>query len=204
MRGVPRLGRRIVAQTDAVVVADLGDTFATVGPVAARVVGAIGECRAVGLRAGQHVVHVGLVAAALDLLPVLIQSGLLVQVVLAVQLREILGDDHALGVLPRPVADAITGVHRGGSAGSTGAQIGTPGVLARTAGSAQFLAELVGAGQAAKVGALARAMAGDEEGHIGLAGETAGQRQQGRRYGEGESRLAHGSPPAGNTPRWNA
>ncbi|MCY1545449.1 hypothetical protein D9M68_813920 [compost metagenome] len=175
-------------------VADLGGAFAAAGPVAAGVVLARGERRAVGLGAGEDVVHVRRVATPLDRRPLLIQGGVLVQLVVAVQLRDRLGDDHALGVLPGPRADTVAGVDRRSPVAGAGAEVGAPGALAGPGGGGELLAMRVGTGQAAEVGALARALAGDEEGHVGLlglAGETAGQGQQRRGQGEGESQRVH-------------
>src|SRR5690606_26740651 len=64
MRRVP--GGRVFAPALAVVVAHLGAARAVARPVGARVVVAIVESRAVELRAGQDVVAVGRVAAAVD------------------------------------------------------------------------------------------------------------------------------------------
>jgi hypothetical protein len=53
-----------VASSAAIEMAELRRACCFAGPVAARVIGAIGVGSAVGLRAGQHVVHVGSIAAA--------------------------------------------------------------------------------------------------------------------------------------------
>src|SRR4051812_29623826 len=107
MRGVPRLRGRAVIQPGAVVVPDDGGTFAALGPVAASRVAFVGRHRTpVRRRAGEHVVHVRLVATAVDHLALLGKRGLLVDVGIVVQVVDALGYDLALGVLPRAPADA--------------------------------------------------------------------------------------------------
>src|SRR5450755_4765238 len=81
VRRVPRFRRNAVVETGAVAVAEHGRALAALGPVAAGRVDGAGDGGAVGLRAGQDVVHVGRVAAAVDDLAFLGQGGLLVQVV---------------------------------------------------------------------------------------------------------------------------
>src|SRR5215470_13737599 len=71
MRRVPRLRGVVVAQPLAVVVAEHGRALATARPVLARHVLAGRERGAVGLGAGEDVVRVGLIAAAIDGLPLL-------------------------------------------------------------------------------------------------------------------------------------
>jgi hypothetical protein len=75
------------------------------------------EGGAVRLRAGQNVVHVGIVAAAVDDAALLVERRLLGQIVLAVQLGDVLGDGDALGVLPWALADAIARIDRDRAAG---------------------------------------------------------------------------------------
>src|SRR5690349_10292232 len=62
MRGVPGFRGRILGEPHAVMVADHGCALAAAGPVAAGPILAGREGGAVRLRAGQDVVHVGLVA----------------------------------------------------------------------------------------------------------------------------------------------
>src|SRR5262245_54602437 len=102
--------------------------LSALGPVAARTIVAGRERGTVGLRAGQDVVHVGRVAAAVDGLALLGQRGLLVDLVLAVELGHVLGDDDALGVLPRAAADPVARVDR---ARALRAQVRAPGLAAR-------------------------------------------------------------------------
>ena len=107
--------RVVVAQALAIIMAEHG------GPLrAARVVLAghvlVGRKGvAVRLRAGEDVVAVRLVAAAVDDLAFLRQIVFLVELVVgAVQIGDAGGDDHALGVHPRTLADAVARVHRAG------------------------------------------------------------------------------------------
>ena len=121
---------------------------------------------AVRRRAGDDVMPVRLVAAAVDDLALLRQIVLLAELVVgAVQIVDAGGDDHALGIHPRPLADAVARVHR---AGALRRQIRMPGLGPRADRRCEILAMLVGAGKPAEIGALARPGAGDEETHIGL------------------------------------
>src|SRR3954447_12723222 len=113
MGRVPRLRRVVIAQSDAIGMTEHGRALCGAGPVAAGAVLAGPECGAVGLRAGQHIVAVRRVAAAVDDLGLLAERGLLGEVVGAVQLGDILGDDDALGVLPWSLADAVARIDGG-------------------------------------------------------------------------------------------
>src|ERR1700694_3410405 len=83
------------------------------------------------------------------------------------QLRDILGDDDALGVLPRTLADAVACIHRGLAVGGLRREISVPGLRARTRGLRQRLALIVGAGETAEVAAIADAGGGHEETGVG-------------------------------------
>src|SRR5207249_3911831 len=107
VRGVPRARSVVVAQPLTVDMADDCGALGAAGPVAAGLVVAWREGLAVRRRAGQRVVLVGGIAAAVDDVALLGQRGLLGQIVGAVQLVQILGDDDALGVLPGAAADAV-------------------------------------------------------------------------------------------------
>ena len=170
------MGRVAVVQAHAVVVAEHGGARAALRPVAAGHVRAAREGGAVALRAGEDVVSVRGVAAAVHELAFLVERGLLVQVVRgAVQLRDAVGDHHALGVAPRPAADAVARVDR--AALGVGAQIGMPGVRAGADAGGERLAVPVGAGEAAEVRALAAADARHEERHR-VVGATVGARAE--------------------------
>jgi len=119
------------------------------------------ECLTVRLRAGQYVVHVGRVAAAIDHRALLGQSRLLSEHVCAMQFVEVARDECPLGIVPGPMADAVAGVD--GRRPGLRAQIGVPGARARSDRGGERLAARVGAREAAQVAALARAGAGDEE-----------------------------------------
>src|SRR4030095_17208973 len=99
---------------------------AALGPVAARLVVARRERGPVGLRAGDDAVLIGRVAAAVDGRSLFGERGLLVQIVGAVQLGDILGNDVSLGVLPRAFADAVLGIHGRGRARRLRAQVRLP------------------------------------------------------------------------------
>src|SRR5262249_20817488 len=132
--------------------------------VSARAIVAGRERAAVGLGAGEDVVYVRGTAAAVDLLALLRQRRVLGEVVLAVELGHVLRDDDALGVLPGPAPDAVARVDR---AGPLRAQVRVPRFAARARRLRERLTGLVGAGEAAEVGALARAGACQEEAHVG-------------------------------------
>src|SRR5436309_10112005 len=99
--------RRRVVQAGAVDMADDRGALGAARPVLAGLVLTRRKSAAVRHRAGQRVMLVGRVAATIDDIALLRQRGFFLQVVLAVQLVNILGDGDALGVLPRALADAI-------------------------------------------------------------------------------------------------
>src|SRR5262249_16989522 len=132
MRGVPGLRGRVIAQAGAVVMPDhRGAAVTALRPVAAGPVFRPGVCHAVGLRAGEDVVHVGRVPGALADLPFFGQRGLLVEVVVAMKLLDIARDDDAFRVLPGAVADALARMLRRRVAVGARAEIGPPDALAR-------------------------------------------------------------------------
>ena len=123
-------------------------------------IGAVGEARAVELRAGQHVVLVGRIAAAVVLHAFLVQRVLQAQlVVVAVQIGNVLRYLHALGVVPGAGADAILRIE------CVSAEIGVPSLAALAGCGGQRLAMRVRSGQAAEIGSVAGSDAGDEEAH---------------------------------------
>src|SRR5436305_1371983 len=139
------------------------------GPVVAGQVEIAAEGAAIGAGAGQHVVLVGGIADAFDDVALLGQAGLLADLVVAVQVVVAGGDDHALGVLPGALADAVAGIDGAALRGGVGAQIGVPGLAGTGAGGGrQRLAVGIRAGEAAEIAALAGTFAGYEEGHVGL------------------------------------
>ena len=183
MRRVPRFRRRAVVEAGAIVVAGHRGARAALGPVAAGHVGRVGKLRAVGLRAGEDVVHVRRIAAAVDHGALLGERGLLGQVVRAMQFGDVLRDDHALGIGPRAFADAVAGID---PARSLRAEVGAPRLAAGAGGLRQRLADLVGAIEPAEIGALAGPGAGDEEAHAALLRlrETAREQRCGGRRGD--------------------
>src|SRR5580692_8342832 len=145
MRGV------VLAQALAVDVAEHGSAFGAAGPIAARAILAGRERRAVRLRAGQGVMPVGGVAPAIDDVAFFGKRSLLGQVILAVQLGDILGDDDALGVGPGTFADAVASIGRRLAVGRLRAQIGVPSMAAGAGCLRQLLAVLIGPGEAAEI-----------------------------------------------------
>src|SRR5438552_12566724 len=133
---------------------ELSNAFAALGPVAAGVVVAVLVSGAVRLRAGEYVVLVGRISAAVDRLPFFRQRGLLVQVVRAVKLGDILCDDDAFGVLPWTTAYAIAGIDRRRALSRRRAQVRMPRAAPRARRRGERLAMLVRAREAAEVGTL--------------------------------------------------
>jgi hypothetical protein len=86
----------------------------------------------------------------------------------AVQMGQVVGHDGAVGIGPRPLADAVSCVYGGLVAGSLSAQVSSPGPVARADYAGQFLAMGIRAGKSAQVGALANTDAGYEETQRGL------------------------------------
>src|SRR2546426_72034 len=150
MRRVPGLRHVVVAQALPVGVADHRRALTALRPVAARAIVAGREGGAVRLGAGEDVVHVRRVAAAVDLLALLRQRRVLGEVVLAVELGHVLRDDDALGVLPGAAPDAVARVDR---AGPLRAQVRVPRFAARARRLRERLTGLVRAGEAAEVAA---------------------------------------------------
>jgi hypothetical protein len=82
------------------------------------------------------------------------------------QVGDILGDHYALGILPRPLADAVARVDGGLTVGGLGRKISAPGFNSGSIGARglrQRLALIVGAGETAEIAAIADAGAGQEE-----------------------------------------
>ena len=105
MGGIP--GRVAAAMT--VMVSDLGAAFVRAGPIATGMIalfpGEIGG--AVGFRAGQNIVYVGLVAAAIDAFTIFVKRRSLDQIGAQVKLIQIDGYQFANGVVPRAGPDPV-------------------------------------------------------------------------------------------------
>src|ERR1700760_115579 len=127
-------------------------------PVLAGAILARRKRRAVRLRSRQHVMAVRRVAAAVDDVALFAERGLLAQIVGgAVQISDILRDHDALRVLPWSLADAVARVDRGLAVGFLGREVGMPALHAgsiEARGLRQFLAMVVGASDAAEIGAV--------------------------------------------------
>jgi hypothetical protein len=87
-------------------------------------------------------------------------------VVIAVEVVDILSNNFALKILPRPVANAITRIDRRLSVSGLGAQICSPGLASRAMTLRQLLTMLIGTFKSAEIGALAWPSARDKECHV--------------------------------------
>src|SRR5262245_52986060 len=163
--------------------ADLRRTHRAAGPVITRVIGVIVVRAAVPLGSGENLMlNRRGIADAVNELSMLVACGLFEQIAatlllsqrIAVQLAQIRRDNGALRrpqLRERPVepgsgANTITRIDGGLSGASLGAEIGVPGVTARTDSRRKCLAVRVGAGKSAKISAFPPADAGDEESHF--------------------------------------
>src|SRR5712664_2444484 len=138
--------------------AELGRAGRLTRPVAAGVIGSIFISRAVGLRAGQHVMCIGCIPSTVDRAALLSQPGKFSEVVaearefqcVSVQVCRVIGDLFSLGVIPGTIPDAISRID---SVRAAGAEVGVEGLRASRR-SGERLADLVGAGQATKIGSF--------------------------------------------------
>src|SRR5258707_13398854 len=164
VRGVPGALELVVGAAAAVDVAEFGLAEFAARPVVAGQVHVAGERSAVGLRAGQGVVIVRRIAETRNpgaALGERVVGGELV--VGAVQVLDAGRDHHALGVLPRALADAVARIDGLDGRGLGAAEIGPPRLVAGACRGGERLAVGVGARKPAKIAALARTGAGDEE-----------------------------------------
>ena len=146
-------------------------------------------CRRVANR--QHVVAVRRIAASVEHFALLADRVFFAElVVVGMQIRDAFGDLDALGVMPRAAADAVAGVDGGFAVRRAGAQIGAPRLAAGAGRSGKLLAVRVGAGQAVKVRALARPLAGQEKSHL-LGGRRCGGKPEKRGSRRGEQNPGH-------------
>jgi len=122
----------VIAQTLPVDMPDHRGTLRAACPIMAGLVVAGRKSAAVRLRAGQCIVPVGRIAAPVDDFALLRQRGLLSEIVVPVELVDILGDDRPFAVPPRPAPNPIAPIDRGLAIGHLRAEIGAPGVPARS------------------------------------------------------------------------
>src|ERR1051325_8540985 len=170
--GVRRVPRDVAA-AGPIVMAELRGAGAVARPVLAGVIGAVGERGAIELGAGEHVVAIGRITDAVDGVALLGDRGDLREVVaaarrlerVAVEIRDVLGDACALGVVPRAAADAVARVHGWLAVRCRRAEIRVPRLAACTGGLRQRLTLTVRARQSAEVRAVAATGARDEERH---------------------------------------
>src|SRR6185436_1053940 len=169
VRRVPRRVRgRVVAVAVEVPDPRLARHREVAHPVAARRVRRIGSGvrGPVRLRPGEDVVLVRRVAAPGDHLAPLGERRVLLDVVpVAVQLGDVVRDEHALRVVPGPVANPVLRVDRRVAGRPVLAQVGVPRLAAGAGGHGEHLAVAVRAEQPPEVPALAWTHAGDEEAH---------------------------------------
>ena len=158
-----------VLEAEAVMMAEDRRTFAVLGPVAAGRVAAGRREHAFRIRSRQHVVRIDAVSATADGRALLGECGRLGDLVrYRVEIIDACGDDDALGILPRALADAVARVDAGVASRCGRAQIGAPVGLGGSCRLGKGLAVGVGAGEAAEIGAITLADAGDEERHARL------------------------------------
>src|SRR5215204_3858235 len=138
-------------------------TGGALGPVAAGAILSRSKGGAVGLRAGQDVVPVRRVAAAVDHLALFAERRVLAEIIRrTMKVGDVFRDHRALGVLPRTASDAVLRIHR---IRTLCGEVRLPSFAARTGSLRQSLALTVGAFEPAQIAAFAGAVAGDEEGH---------------------------------------
>src|SRR5690348_1969966 len=146
MRRVPRTSDLVVGQTFAVSMAEHGGSLRAARPILAGVVLAVRKSGAVRLRTRQHVMAVGLVAAAIVDLALFRERRLFGEMVGAVQFGYVLRDHDTFGVLPRAFSDAVARID--GTRALRG-QVGVPGFRASPHGGRELLAMPVSAGKSA-------------------------------------------------------
>jgi hypothetical protein len=145
-----------------------GCALGAAGPVAAGAILTGRESAAFRGGAGQHVVAVRRKSDARDELAALAQRIVETQlIVVAVQIVDTGRNRLAFEILPRAVADAVACIDRRLAVRLLGAQLSAPRFSAGAVTLCQRLAILVGAFDAAKLGALAGSGSGHEERHIG-------------------------------------
>src|SRR5205823_8871806 len=142
------------------------------GPVAAGVIETVGERPALRVRTGQSVVLILRAlrhADAWNDLPFGVEHIRLLDVVavallVTMQIGDIAGDQRTLGVEPGPRADAIPRIHARSVAALLLTEIGAPGASGVRAaqGLSLGLAQLVGAGEPAKIARLVGVLGNEE------------------------------------------
>ena len=161
--------------------ADDGRAFGALRPVPTRGIAAGGRVHTLRVGTRQNVVRVHGVAAAADNLTLFGQCRLLVDVGRGrMQIVHALAHHHALGILPRTLADAITRVDTRVAAWRGRAQIGAPVGTGRPCRLGERCAVRVRAVETAEIGAIALADTGDKERHAGLLGVHAGRQAKSR------------------------
>src|SRR4029077_13963355 len=171
-------------------------------PIPAGAILALREGTTFGCRARQDIVAIGSEAYARNSLAALAQRRVHAEfVVVAVQVVKVLGDNLALEILPRTVANTIARVHRGLAVGDLRAQVGMPGFGSRAMPLSQLLTVAVGAVEATEVATLSWAKTRNKERHVWRLRQLGLLRFGGRRChkcqrsNEKYTRLIHCGPP---------
>jgi hypothetical protein len=95
------------------------------------------------------------IAAPFDRVTLFVERGFLVDVWILVQVLDILGDSHALGVLPRSLADAVARIDGLSTVDRALAEISAPGFGACARLARELRAIGVRTRESAKIGAFA-------------------------------------------------
>src|SRR4029077_10336166 len=106
------------------------------------------------------------------------------------EILHVLRHDHALGVVPRALADAVTRVDAGDAPWFCRAQIGMPVGFSRPCCLGEGLTMCIGASKPTEVRALVLTHAGDEERHCGLLRLRGSGKAETRKSDDGQ----HGKP----------
>jgi hypothetical protein len=167
MGRIPRMGRRIVAQTCSVDVAQHRGSLRAARPVVAGPIFPGREGTAIRLGTSESIVTKWGVPHAWNHSAALRQRGLRVElVVVAVKIIDALCNNFSFKVLPGAAANAIARVDSRLSINGLRAQIGSPSFTTSTCSLCEFLTISVSALYAAEIGTLAWASAYDKKRHI--------------------------------------
>ena len=147
---------------------DHGIAFRAARPVLAGHILVGGRGGTIGVRAGEDIVIVHHKQAAHHLLAGFGDPGIDVDVGFCgiMQVRNAGGDGDAVGVHPRPLADAILCIDRALAAHRLLAEVGAPGLAAGAGLGGEITAMLVGALKTTEVRAVRTRRRGDEKRHV--------------------------------------
>jgi len=167
--GIPRS----IVPTAPVKMPELSRASRFARPVAAGVVHAIRVGSAIGLRAGQHVVHVRSVATPVKHGPFFCERGKFHEIIsktrkfrrVPVQIGKVVGNFLSLGVVPGAIPDSIARIHARLAVCGVGAHIGVPGFTAAANGRGKCLANSVCSRETAEIRSMAGTCTGNKETH---------------------------------------